>query len=130
MKYIRTKDGIFEVVDENDRYYKCINPQTSWATIKSKIENDENGIDYALAEADTIEELCDEFVGLVKSTSSDFIIMRVMAHSLKELKESLKTKLNGEVYQGHYDIVYGAVWTSKGLIYVAKMNEKGELELI
>ena len=26
--------------------------------------------------------------------------------------------------------VYGAIWTSKGLIYVAKMNDKGELELI
>ena len=80
---------------------------------------------------DYIEELCDEFMGLVKSTSSDFIIMRVMAHSLKGLKESLKTKLlNGEVYEGHYDIIYGAIWTDKGLIYVAKMNEKRELVLI
>lgn len=25
--------------------------------------------------------------------------------------------------------IYGAIWTDKGLIYVAKMNEKGELEL-
>lgn len=24
----------------------------------------------------------------------------------------------------------GAIWTSKGLIYVTKLNEKGELELI
>ena len=28
------------------------------------------------------------------------------------------------------DIFYGAIWTSKGLIYVAKMNEKGDLELL
>lgn len=26
--------------------------------------------------------------------------------------------------------VYGAIWTDKGLIYVAKMNDKGELELL
>ena len=26
--------------------------------------------------------------------------------------------------------IYGAIWTDKGLIYVAKMNEKGELELL
>ncbi len=26
--------------------------------------------------------------------------------------------------------IYGCIWTSKGLIYVAKMNDKGELELI
>ena len=27
-------------------------------------------------------------------------------------------------------ICYGAIWTDKGLIYVAKLNEKGEWELI
>ena len=27
-------------------------------------------------------------------------------------------------------VIYGAIWTSKGLIYVAKMNDKGELELL
>ena len=26
--------------------------------------------------------------------------------------------------------IYGAIWTDKGLIYVAKMNDKGDLELI
>ena len=25
---------------------------------------------------------------------------------------------------------YGAIWTDKGLIYVAKMNSNGELELL
>ena len=28
------------------------------------------------------------------------------------------------------EIIYGAIWTDKGLIYVAKMNEEGELELL
>ena len=26
--------------------------------------------------------------------------------------------------------IYGAIWTNKGLIYVAEMNDKGELELL
>ena len=26
--------------------------------------------------------------------------------------------------------IYGAIWTDKGLIYAAKMNDKGELELL
>ena len=29
-----------------------------------------------------------------------------------------------------YDVLYGAIWTDKGLIYVAKMNEDDELELL
>ena len=28
------------------------------------------------------------------------------------------------------DRLRGAIWTDKGLIYVAKMNDKGELELL
>ncbi len=26
--------------------------------------------------------------------------------------------------------IYGAIWTEKGLTYVAKMNDEGELELL
>ena len=72
-----------------------------------------------IKEADTIEELCDEFI------------------------EVHKTLKNGIFEQPYFDVVseqvrngspvgnlYGAIWTDKGLIYVAKMNEKGELELI
>ncbi len=119
MKYIRTGNDVYEVEAETEKFY-----YTNMAKQIGVIKSDK------IREADTIDELCDEFVGLVKSTSSDFIIMRVIAHSLKELKESLKTKLNGEVYEGHYDIIYGAIWTEWGLKYVAKLNEKGELVLI
>lgn len=57
-------------------------------------------------QADTIEELCDELVHI--------------------------TNIGNHIL-GHFwspdssDIVYGAIWTDKGLKYVAKMNEKGEL---
>lgn len=113
MKYIITKDLIKYTFKDSADY--------------NQYDNIKNNI---LREADTIEELCDEFLGLVKSKSSDFIIMRVIAHSLKELKDSLNTELNEKTYYSKYDIIYGAIWTDKGLIYVANMNSKGELELI
>lgn len=64
-------------------------------------------------EADTIEELCDEFIGYSSNKTRYMLItfeQRKMYPLIKEL--------------------YGAVWTDKGLIYVAKMNEEGELELL
>ena len=61
--------------------------------------------------ADTIGDLCDAFVWKDE----------VLFGTYKEIK-------------AHWFLVReeirGAIWTDKGLIYVAKMNEKGELELI
>ena len=60
-------------------------------------------------EADTIEELCDEFVGVVGN---------------------MHRQLTGTNIKSWNDTVYGAIWTDKGLIYIAKMNNEGELELL
>lgn len=110
MRYIRTKGGI---------YRKNIfpNKETSikeWESIGFKV----------CAQADTIKELCDEFV------------------CENSLIDSSPRKENGQII-GRYQkidnaimlakkglVVYGAIWTDKGLIYVAKMNSKGELELL
>ena len=97
MRYIRTKDNIYEI---------------SMAK--------EYGIDdLALKTADTIEELCDEFVYKNYFSFQDKPMLYPDEWDYKEL---LKTEPNV--------IVYGAIWTDKGLIYVAKMNEKGELEIL
>lgn len=110
MKYIRTKEGIYDKIDETLRL----------ATCPPKYELKKNGehISYIHCKdcqlADTIEELCDEFV--IKGTNWQQII------DLESARYNLKrpTKLK----------VYGAIWTEKGLIYVAKMNDKGEFELL
>ena len=60
----------------------------------------------------TIEELCDEFVYVASENDRPVICY----------KPTVFHKLN--------DNLYGAIWTDKGLIYVAKMNDKGELELL
>ena len=76
-------------------------------------------IDYAIKHnfpsSNDLEELCDEFVGIGNIHGNK----RIYRH-YENLYES--TRLD--------DIVYGAIWTNKGLLYVAKLNDKGKLELI
>ncbi len=120
--YIRTKDGVYKVVDTYETKYVIGYTEDDFEKVIYK----ENIIN----QSKNLEKLCDDFVGLIKDRNSDFIITKVIAHSLKELKDSLKTEFNGKTYYGKFDIIYGAIWTDKGLIYVAKMNENGDLELI
>ena len=89
---------------------------------KDKIEKVPN--DYAnklvecpnLVIADNIEELCDEFV-LTDNEGK---------HHYESVEKTIWL-LGASLY---ITTVRGAIWTDKGLIYVAKMNEKGELELL
>ena len=102
MKYIRTKDGIYK--SSKNENAKIIE---QFITIK---------------QADTIEELCDMLVITDEHGTFyafDSLINKKM--SMKQIRyEQAKIKR----------VVYAAIWTDKGLIYVAKMNDKGELELL
>lgn len=94
MKYIRTKYGTIE-------------------------ENNPDITREILAQADTIEELCDEFVCVRK---------RDNRHYNTEKKQIFDYwYLNKDFVNCAF---YGAIWTEWGLKYVAKMNEEGELELL
>ena len=73
--------------------------------------------------ADTIEELCDEFVVFDKEQPNGKLLYYKGFENLK--KEVIDFEKDKEKV-----VVYGGIWTNKGLIYVAKMNDKGELELI
>ena len=111
MKYIRTKDGIFEKA--NQTIYK--NEELEYI--------DDYELKLIIKQADTIEELCD-----------CYIVIKNNRHSYYTKKQFNRTRtdhflLARDVKLGK-KIVYGAIWTNKGLIYVAKMNEKGELELL
>ena len=104
MKYIRTKDGRIGTgweIASKPNVISFGQPHK----FREQISKDD-----VLKQADTIEELCDEFV---VEDRDEFAIF----HNLKLAKQ---TK----------GIIYGAIWTDKGLIYVAKMNEKGVLELL
>ncbi len=103
-KYIRTKDAVYEV-DENDIDEKI----RIFSLYSYEIYSDLKFNALILNQADKIEELCDEFIGVYQN------IYEIVVDYRKWYK---------------YDIVYGAIYTDKGLIYVAKLNEEGELELI
>ena len=119
MKYIRTKDGkIIKVAILKEEYEKDYeNSNVSYEEWYACLCF---SLDIA-QQANTIEELCDEFVAF--KNNEDYGILSAkdyLASSRWEMEDSAK---NG--YQ-----IYGAIWTDKGLIYVAKMNDKGELELL
>ena len=90
MKYIRTKDGIYWNMLDG-----ALSPQ-SW-------------IGEPVAQADTIEELCDCYSYDTETT--------------KDLAVARGWNIKGRE-------IFGCIRTNKGLIYVAKMNDKGELELL
>ena len=104
----------------------------------------------------SIEDLCDEFVIVDNADERPF---RINCDTFyKEFKVTGYTCLNyaierfnklkefvGSAENHHKEVDYlyednpnyefngcikGAIWTDKGLTYVAKMNDKGELELI
>ena len=70
----------------------------------------------AVKVADTIEELCDEFV--VEGKSYHIVLDKMGYETIKR-------------YEKDEDInIYGAIWTGKGLIYVAKVKESVEWKLL
>ena len=107
-KYIRTPFAIFEVVEETDVVYRV---RVKW--MPSKIYSKSKCQIEVIKKADTIEELCDEFVHFINGMP--FVIHKGEKHYVEK---------------GIPVVIYGAIWTDKGLIYVAKMNNEGKLELL
>ena len=63
---------------------------------------------------ETIEEVCDKFITISKNHPTQHL------HNYVDVPRE-------DYYL--FDI-YGAIWTMKGLIYVAKINRQGEWELL
>ena len=131
MKYIRTKDGIFEVYKETENGYN-INTKPFLETTKTRCYlNPFISKEKVINQADTIEELCDEFVCL-----EDHRLLRPRFTKFNDEGYATQTYHEGILNAFREGVNYknfhwvGAIWTSKGLIYVAKMNENGELELL
>lgn len=113
MRYIRTKDGIYEI-----NWFDADNFGDEKGDIHSNYE--------IINEADTIEDLCDEFV-LDHPLFGDSC--KCLYHSFEKAKNGIKKRSDNA--HNLYDFnIYGAIWTEWGLKYVAKMNEKGVLELL
>ena len=124
MRYIRTKDDkiflIHEDLEIKDLWY---------------FENREKILVISCnpgdlgKTADTIEELCDEFVLI---NSKIWVLGGYnQFESKKDAEWDYKNAIRlWKISKIPNKALYGAIWTDKGLIYVAKMNSKGELELL
>ena len=141
MKYIRTKDGrIIDLKNWSSVETICVNVETDEAKKdicyqRTWFEQHGDTCEYkteyishnsqALKEADTIEELCDELV--LKDLDTEMCFTMSAVH-IQDIRDNWKNLMDNDYLKSH--TIYGAIWTDKGLIYVAKMNEKGELKLL
>ena len=150
MKYIKTADGkVFDlakiIADEKtnpyytDYKFEEIKNEDGVTVIRySAIGTKENSIirqvgkrcnfsmtydSEVIQQADNIEELCD---GFYLEFGEVFDITNVYEKERYKDFQNFYNQLNDTLIIN----AYGFIKTSKGLIYVAKMNEKGELCLI
>ncbi len=118
MKYIRTKDGkihgfLGKYKDEFGFYYLDTSKENKYRCDSNYYKD--------CKEADTIEELCDYC--LYYNCYDDFLIRKMpLSTSLESLYRDMQNKMVKDIKL--------ATKTDKGIIYVAKMNDKGDLELL
>lgn len=129
MKYIRTKDGKIynksKIICSAFREEYC---SPNWnEDIEKYLQT------KIVAEADTIEELCDgfyldneeyELVDRFYYYHKQYDCFKSFANSHRGFSRSCFKEYKADLY------LRGFIKTDKGLIYVAKMNDKGELELL
>ena len=109
--YIRTKDGVYEV--KVNKYHELVYCKNNQIVLSCNI----------IKQSENIEDLCDEFVVFDKEQPNGKLLYYKGFENLK--KEFIDFEKDKEKV-----VVCGAIWTDKGLIYVAKMNDEGDLALI
>lgn len=123
MKYIRTEDGVFELVDT---YYMYVDGVETYMYKDNGIGVEINS-KKIITKSDTIEELCDIFYW---DCEGGFNIHNFMNYPIaKDTWDEYVSDCFMDEEKPDRNM-YGCIKTSKGLIYVAKMNSKGELELL
>lgn len=116
-RYIRTKDG--KVYDTEKYAYTWTTPKGIGLGI-SATENILIPKSLIERQADNLEELCDCFV----CVGSWHCVWDKETHKGITL-DGIKLSYSLANFE-----IYGAIWTDKGLIYKAKINEKGEFEIL
>lgn len=115
MRYVRTEN---EIIDLN--YCVYFEKEERWWNETECFSFYKNEI---IKKADTIEELCDEFVYHFLRNDTYQIMPKT------DLEPQRRDCLSYHIEKKLHDVL-GAIWTDKGLIYVAKMNDEGEVELL
>ena len=121
MPYIRTKDGIYEPTK-----WQCdLTGEMILVKADNKFGNDTVFARDIINQAETIEELCDQLLYVEDTIPKDIYPPLMNPKGIIECQIELGCT---EVYKLE-NFKYG-IWTDKGLIYVAKTNSNGELELL
>ena len=140
MKYIRTKDGRIAKIEDN----MLVKNNTRLVYKDKPYIAVLNGDDEIIAQADTIEELCDEFRELFPKYKGNEIVgyepeKWVYSVSDKRFYNDIAEWRSIKDFIIGGNTVYGAIWVEIKLPNgkpvwrlepVAIMNDKGELELI
>ena len=108
MKYIRTKDGVYEIVKIVAKMGAKVICKGGYETIYDSM--------HIKKQSDNLQTLCDEWV--ITDDNIHFMLP-VQEISFYDVMNSYKD----------YEI-YGAIWTKQGLKYVAKANNQGRLEIL
>lgn len=98
MKYIRTKEKIMEI-PEDKQHLRFLQD---------------------FKQADTIEELCDEFVSITEDLTPEILVPKYISPK-DTLEIAWKNRFEDEMCYKNV-VIKGAIWTDKGLIYKAKMK--------
>lgn len=115
--YIRTKDNAI---------YEIVNGNIIIGNLEVQIDS-RKAIEEGNIIADSIEKLCDGFYNDILNDFDCFGFDGLYIYNdFESFKEDWKAYRVHDNWEGDG---YGFIKTSKGLIYVAKMNLKGELEL-
>ena len=118
-KYVRTADGVYD----KGKFIKEAIPLSDEVANALGIE-----VHPVIKEADKIEKLCDERVLSRYFPDTNCTIYGML---LKSEWDMMTKSVSARLKNGVTDCnLYGAIWTDKGLIYVAKLNAKGEMELL
>jgi len=112
-KYIRTEEGhIYEYVEQRIYPNQYVKFGIYRHNLNSKYEQ-------IIAQSENLAELCDGFVLVEKMREVTY------HHKSSKFDDFKSIAMLDERYT-----LYGAIWTDKGLIYVAKLNADGNLELL
>lgn len=135
MRYVRMEDG--HIVDTSV-YKKVVertfNGEVVGIDLNHWGQDSDKEITYIPVEdivrqADTIEDLCDRFV-LIDKDDEGPIEQELIGKRYRAMLDELKFRISTGCDPRKLDF-YGAIWTDKGLIYVAKFNvDTGELVLL
>lgn len=123
MKYIRT-DGnhIYERIEQRIMKSVYFGGEQYRHNLNSEWEN-------IVEQADTIQELCDGFyIDVDLNVERNF---EYAFHHFEHFAKTMKSfKTTSKVMVKRLGGGYGYIRTDKCLLYVAKLNDKGELELL